>query len=218
MSHTTINGKNHEKFEITFDKGSSDILVVSFAGLRQTNGIPHEEFKRTLKPLEANLLFIADKTTTWHNNLEVYENTKTYIDYVIEELKPSKVIFLGLSMGGFAAIIYAAVCRCDIVIAFSPQIDIDPELTGDNDTRYDEYVEDVKNFIFPTVEGLFNDTTTYHVIYGTRNEIDKFHMNKVPNKKNINMIIIKNAWHNVPRYLKEIENRLQDFLKNLIIG
>lgn len=60
-----------------------------------------------------------------------------YIQKVIREYNPEKIIFFGTSAGGFACLKYAQYINPDYVYCFSPQTTIDKEfLDSINDTRW----------------------------------------------------------------------------------
>lgn len=204
--------------EVTVEGGEDEapILVVSFTGVEQRMGMPPEEFKNTLASLHVSMVFVTDKTKTWYNNIGTVDYIKISLDRITKRQGTgTKVIFLGLSMGGFGAILFSSICKCDKVIAFSPQIDISPKLTTNWDMRYNKHVNHLDEFIHPTVGECFSDGVHYDIVCG-KNVIDKIHLEKIPKRKNINKIIIKEAGHNVPAYLKE-NNQLFSFLEKLII-
>ncbi len=202
--------------EVTVEDGEAAVLVVSFTGVEQRMGMPTEEFKNTLAELNVKMAFVTDKTKTWYNNIDGVNYIKANVDKIIEKQNiGTKVIFLGLSMGGFGAILFSSMCACDKVVAFSPQIDIDPKLTTNWDMRYKKHVNHLDKFIHPTVRGCFSDSIIYDIVCG-EDVTDQLHLEKIPNKANINKTIIAGAKHNIPLYLKE-NNQLFTFLKKTIM-
>jgi hypothetical protein len=101
-------------------------MVVAFAGGGLgVSGMQMEEFCSSLEEiggaLRCHVIFVIDKRRTWYNNnLSAY-----FLDYtntLSRDLGISRVVTLGNSGGGFAAIAYARKFNCCAqAIAFCPQ-------------------------------------------------------------------------------------------------
>ena len=96
-------------------------LIISFAGLGDKY-----EFKKTLAHHSVNVIFLRDLSHQWYLNdlptvgCGVSEISKFLSDRIIE-LKPPKVVAIGTSAGGFAAMLYGALLEVDVICVFSPQ-------------------------------------------------------------------------------------------------
>ena len=96
-------------------------LIISFAGLGDKY-----EFKKTLAHHSVNVIFLRDLSHQWYLNdlptvgCGVSEISKFLSDRIIE-LKPPKVVAIGTSAGGFAAMLYGALLKVDSICVFSPQ-------------------------------------------------------------------------------------------------
>jgi len=104
-------------------------LIISFAGRGLRIGcIPRYEFSTYLSSNYneiSDFVFYIDKKKSWyHKGLEGITNniteTKDYIDSKINNKKYDKVIFIGASAGGYAAILFGSLCNVNNVIAFRP--------------------------------------------------------------------------------------------------
>ena len=149
----------------------SDILVVSFAGHDvMFGGTPKLEFVNNFAFEFVNFFakhfsdidqhFYIDKNkTSYHKGIDgktnCVEETVTFLKNEIQNYK--KVIFIGVSSGGYAAILFGSLLNVSQVIAFIPQ-------TIRRDKKIDEKYRDVSPFI--------NDTTQYH-LYGNLSILDK---------------------------------------------
>ena len=95
-------------------------LIISFAGLGDKY-----EFKKTLAHHSVNVIFLRDLSHQWYLNdlptvgCGVSEISKFLSDRIIE-LKPPKVVAIGTSAGGFAAMLYGALLEVDVICVFSP--------------------------------------------------------------------------------------------------
>ncbi len=138
-------------------------LVVSFAGHGLGLGtLPRPEFVGFLSKHFAHLdkHFFIDKTNTWyHRGIEGKSSdipsTVAYLRTVIAGY--SRVVFIGSSAGGYAALLFGSLLAVDTVLAFKPQT-ILPVKLGPHD--------DVRPFL--------NKTTRYE-IYGDTSEPKGYH-------------------------------------------
>lgn len=194
------------KFDFVHQPGKENTLIVSFTGRGGEGMFGHEltpEFKKSLVPLDCHIGFAIDRTITWYNDIEVFEGIRDSILELQAQLQPQRTILLGMSMGGFGAILYSTQVPCDTVIALSPQMEIAWDLVKDWDQRYKGCIRHLDHFINPHVKDCFVDDVTYHVVYGDRNEIDQLHLAKVPDQPNIHKHILPRAPHNVAVYWKK---------------
>ena len=148
---------------------NSDTLIVSFAGHdRMFGGIQRFEFVNFLQTYCNNIdrYFYTDKhLDSYHKGIFGITNdideTVVYLKKEIETYK--NVIFLGVSSGGYAAILFGSLLNINSVIAFIPQ-------TIRRNKNVDEKYRDIAQYI--------NDTTQYR-IYGdlsVSNQTDCHHI------------------------------------------
>lgn len=96
-------------------------LIICFAGLGD-----QFEFKKTLSTYYVNVIYVRDLSHRWYlkelngigNN--VLEN-KSFFALEISRMKPSHLITIGASAGGFGAVLYGSLLNADSIVAFSPQ-------------------------------------------------------------------------------------------------
>lgn len=100
-------------------------LLITFGGLRGVVGMPGYEFKRTLEGLDCNRLLVRDLSQAWYQGeLPGFgAGVRALEDGVrqqVEEIDPSRVVCIGNSMGGYAALVVGSFLGADEVIAFAP--------------------------------------------------------------------------------------------------
>ncbi len=185
----------------------SDTLIVSFAGdALQFGGIPPFEFYQFLNKHFSNLdkyFFIDHNRKHYHKGIvgisKNIEETLQYLKNIIKNYK--KVIFIGNSAGGYAAILFGSLLNVNIIIAFIPQTIL--KLNSDFDEKY------------LNLKDIINNYTKYY-IYGDLSARDSLHhinhINNLEGFSNIN-IIKKNCVK-----LKEMRNsgELVEIFKNII--
>jgi hypothetical protein len=109
---------------------AGDRCLVCFGGLNLGMGLPVFEFFRTVKDLPVTKLFVRDLEQSWyHLGLSGLSRSIPESVAVIRQAVPEgarRVVLAGVSMGGFAAIMFGALLGADRALAFSPQTFIDP--------------------------------------------------------------------------------------------
>lgn len=151
MSKSIINGNKN--------------LIVCFGGLSlHFGGILPFEFLNYLSVNYTNkcdLFFFIDENQCWyHKGIKGITNTiDETIDYLKKLITPyEKVVFMGTSAGGYAAILFGSLCNVN-VISFIPQTILDNPI----DIRYKNLKDRINPNINYIVHGDIHDTG-YHDI------------------------------------------------------
>ncbi|MBC7802520.1 MAG: hypothetical protein H7Y16_01485 [Candidatus Parcubacteria bacterium] len=110
----------------------SDSLFVIFGGIAGAVGMPPFEFYRTSRILDDSKIFLRDPRQAWYQRgiASVGDDVYAIRDLLRDRIAaaaPSKVRFIGNSMGGYAAILLCAMLKVGRAIAFSPQTFVSPE-------------------------------------------------------------------------------------------
>jgi len=155
-----------------------DCLVVAFAGLGHAlGGIPYE-FHRTLSGVDCAALYVRDLGRRWYQ----YGPGDGDSDprQVIKRIRQAKkhcgarrLVFLGNSMGGFGALMYAALMpQADAVLAFSPQTVILPG----HDERWLSYWQEIPNPRYGDLAALPRPKADVLLIYDEFNPLERKHI------------------------------------------
>ena len=111
-----------------FENNYSDILIISFSGMGWKNSIPTFNFYNMFKSYKfIDKLFLRDIKCKYYltglqNNTKTFQETIEFIKKLTEVKQYRKIIAIGCSSGGFAAILYGHLLKFTKVIAFSPQV------------------------------------------------------------------------------------------------
>jgi hypothetical protein len=138
-----------------YTTGNVDTLIVSFAGHDYMFGqIPRFIFVHFIEkhfPTIDRYFYIDTKTCSYHKGIPGISNTiDETVAYLKEKIKPYKqVIFLGVSSGGYAAILFGSLLGVSKVLAFIPQ----------TIRCVNQNVEEKYRDILP----YFSHTTQYHL-------------------------------------------------------
>lgn len=129
-------GYPEELKPVTFVDGSrDDVLFLAFGGVNMAIGMPPFEFLASLTDKGVPGYFIKDFRQSWyHEGLlglsDDMDGTEAYLRSLVERHKPSKLVTLGASAGGYAAIVFGCRLGADRVAAFSPQTDVNAHVVS----------------------------------------------------------------------------------------
>lgn len=101
---------------------------------------PRYEFFKAAEILDASKLFVRDPAQVWYQSglPGIGDSAYAVGDYLekkIEESGASQVRFVGNCMGGYAALLFAAMLRRDSAIAFVPTVFLGENLRREHDDR-----------------------------------------------------------------------------------
>ena len=111
-------------------QNNSENLIVCFGGMALKMGgiLPFEFLNYLSKTYKKNvdLYFFIDKHQSWyHKGIDGIttniDETVLYLNSIINKKNYKKIIFMGVSAGGYASILFGSLCNVSSVIAFIPQ-------------------------------------------------------------------------------------------------
>lgn len=134
MSPTSVAvpGGGTQAVEFDLVPGSTT-LYLFFGGMAAGIAMPPFEFYHAARILDESKIFIRDFGQCWyHSGLpgcsHDLDSTAAYLRREIDRIGARRVVFVGNSMGGFAAMLFAALLGTGEVIAFAPQTFVSPLL------------------------------------------------------------------------------------------
>ncbi|MEM7469891.1 MAG: hypothetical protein AAF340_00955 [Pseudomonadota bacterium] len=198
-------------------RGRGETLVVCFSGVgKEHEACPSYEFARTASFDGAgHALFIADPQRSWLNTPALAARIAVEVVRFKQEVGARKVVAMGHSMGGFSALILPSLLPIENVLAFAPQISVDPDHVPD-ETRWAEYRDHISDFIYPSAQEHLTTQTGYTIIHGAHHreapQRDRF----VP-FDTLSHYVLPNTHHNVPQRLKRM-GRLQQVVRLALTG
>ena len=222
----------------TMDVGSgSSTLLITFAGISGALGVYPFEFFKITKGFDVDKIFIRDVNQAWyHKGLNgIGNNIEEIADYfkkLIEKYNYNKVVCLGNSMGGYAALVIGKLIDADIILSFAPQTFLDSknrELHRDN--RWIEQIAQLPTTIEPKyldLSLLFDSKTNnslIHIFYSLDERIDIVHANWLKDTANVTLHVYENGGHQLVQHLRKsgelyriLRNNLIDFSGDRIIA
>lgn len=234
---------SNESLHVDF-QGEGEQLVICF-GAYDSERTPPFEFYGRMKKLEKlagrklNKLLIRDVSNSWyHYGLRdrgwAIPETIARLKDLIAQLKPSKVIAIGQSMGAFGAVMYGALLNVDSVIGFGPLAVFDSKVSYIySDDRWSDVVKRVEadppeqfHQNLPQLIDSLNGQTCFHIYYGTKPTDDPADKTKFVEAVNYDAVQgllysqcpsvvphpVRWSVHRVPAYLREV-----DFLDEMLL-
>jgi pimeloyl-ACP methyl ester carboxylesterase len=226
-SHTTLSLVTGDlSFSTDLDR-PGNALLCTFGGISQGIGMPAYEFRKVTDPLPAKLAFIRDLSQSWyHSSLPGIgcgiQDLSAYVHRLCSETKVEKLVCIGNSMGGYAALVVGALAKADLVIAIVPQTFISHQLRQrHNDERWPHQISNTLLSRFATPQAF--DLRTYladpgfteAIVYADRaDNLDATHaewISEVPRVR----LMWKNGGHNLVKNLRDT-GELQTLLANAV--
>ena len=150
---------------------NSDTLILSFASMGKLIDNHKVQFEfvnylTTHYKNKADFFFFMDPEKVWYHNgipgiTSSISETTAYLKNIISKGNYKKVICLGVSSGGYAAILFGSLCKATAVIAFTPQT----KLTTFINLRYKDliyYIDfKIKYFLYGNTS-IKNSNNSHH--------------------------------------------------------
>lgn len=174
-------------------ESNSDTMLVAFGGLKGGVGriLPFEFFNLT-KDVKTKKIYVRDPRQLWyHIGLpDIADNIGGIVKHlrpIIKNQNPRRVVVVGNSAGGYAALLFGCFLIADSVLAFSPQTFLNKDLmTEHKDTRWtprlmalyrvgDEKYYDLKRILHRHK----HRKTRYHIHYPEKNRLDVLHARRM---------------------------------------
>jgi len=121
---------------VLVERGDDDsVLIIAFTGFIHRLSMRVYEFFELTKATGYSRILLRDEYRVWyHHGIDRqrgdYPSLINYLKCEIEKLKPEKIICLGTSAGGYAAIVVGHHIGADYVHAFAPHTDLDISLNS----------------------------------------------------------------------------------------
>lgn len=188
-----------DHMKITYLDGEGDFCMVTFVGVGLGQGgvdIQNEEFKK-LDPNLGPQIFVFDKNRSWGNAID-FEKMTSIIAPISEN---RRVITMGLSMGGFLAVVASKYLSPEACIAFVPQYSMHPQIMP-GERRWAAYARNITKWNIPSLEAYFDQETQFYVFF-TADPMERQHLVKFPDQDNIQTYMVRTNGHNVGQAMKD---------------
>jgi hypothetical protein len=188
------------------------VAVVAFGGIAQGLGVPTFEFFRTLEQLGVDALFVRDPSQSWYQSpIEGFGDTTIAMAshlgrLLTEHFGDRRVLAIGNSMGGWAAMLFGYLCSLDSVIAISPQTFISRALRGRHaDWRWSCQLDAIHDPSFDDLEPLLRSLSAPRIsIYvGANDHLDMLHAHRLAHAPGVKVTVLDQCGHDAARHLRD---------------
>ena len=179
--------------------------------------MPPFEFYHSAKIISENKIFIRDVYQCWYHNglpgisFDIFSTT-TFIDEEIQKFHPKNVFFVGNSMGGYAAILYASLTGYGEAIAFATQTFINPYLLlkiGDFRWKkqiFNTYLYSLfkrKAWDLKPILTKSNNRPKISIFVAKDNRLDYIHAEHIKDFPNVIIYPLQSSRHDVVKTLRD---------------
>jgi pimeloyl-ACP methyl ester carboxylesterase len=125
----------------------SKTMLLTFGGMKSTVGIVAFEFVALTGSIPVKKMFVRDPRQSWyHRGMPSHGTTLESVGEVLQRIlaehEVERLVCVGSSAGGYAALLFGALLRADEVLAFGPQTTLDRQtLAAMDDHRWDYLLE-----------------------------------------------------------------------------
>ena len=199
------------------EDSAADALLIAFGGLFGSVAVPVYEFAQFARSLSAKGMFLRDPHRAWYfcglpEAGEDLLSVEKILEQHIERIQPRRVVAVGASAGGFAALHFGARLGFDEVHAFSPQTTVakwQRFRLGDR-----RWKKDIRNIhTSPSGNRAFEDLvptlaarrpgSIFHVHYCHQESLDVAHAMRIASCDDVFLHAYAQGDHKVIRWLKK---------------
>lgn len=209
----------------------ANTLLVLFGGIAGGVSMPVFEFFRVASTIPVKKAFLRDPRRGWYQ-LGIpgvggsAGAVKSLLDEIIDQSGAGRVVMVGASAGGFAALLFGALCGADEVIAFSPQTFVDAEnRIAHGDTRWEEQIAALhaamcgRNAALDLLDALPESApvTRFQVHVSCDDALDIVHAERVASRPGVEVIAHEQGGHRLVKTLRD-RGQLEPILRAALSG
>lgn len=171
---------------------SSEIMIIAFGAMGNITSEAPFEFVKILRDFNVSKIFLRDINRSWYHegNDESFDNIEGTVSFLKQQINDSgakRVICIGNSMGGYAAILFGVLLNVDYILTFAPQTSLkNTDLILSK--QQIKYVHNhFSNTYFDLNEVLvtYLNTSTIHIYYDPSNIKDRTHAQHISTYSNV---------------------------------
>jgi hypothetical protein len=211
-------------------KVESSTLLLAFGGMKGKLDIPPFEFFGLTGDMPTKRLFVRDLKQAWyHQGVRRHGSTipevAEHLNRLIGRQQIERLVVVGTSAGGYAALIFGSLLGADRVLCWGPQTTLDLEVLGQmDDHRWDDKIAGLMSS-----HGLDRDwidlrralpaarvaPTRYELFFDDAYLPDRLHVERLSDVEGVQLRPIAGGEHEVARQMRktgELEQVLRSAL------
>lgn len=204
---------------------SKDMLI-AFGGISGEIGVPVFEFFKLLSDFPVKKLFLRDLRQSWYQNGvpgfgQTIDEVAANIKAQIIQQQVTRVVMIGNSAGGFAALLFGWILGADEVLAFSPQTFISQkQRLLHADFRWHPQIASVHRIsktrkTYLDLRQVYSTEpirTKAHIHYCTGHRLDRYHAQYMRRNSNVILHKYSHGGHLLVKSLRD-SGRLKELIK-----
>jgi pimeloyl-ACP methyl ester carboxylesterase len=180
---------------VHFDStAESSTLLIAFGGLRGRVDVPPFEFLSITGDFPVKRMYVRDLYQAWYHRgiprqAKTLAGTADRLKELIDSHDVERLVTIGNSSGGYAALAFGALLGADTALAFAPQTTLDPdEMAAMGDRRWEEHLRGLREGgkldaqwmdLREALPHALRDGTSMHVYFNDRLEVDRLHAERL---------------------------------------
>lgn len=173
---------------IAVDRRPHPAVVVAFSGLAARNRL--YEWTGSFKDVPASFVGVRDPNDDWYQT--AFHAIGERLARTLDAMNPAKVVCVGGSAGGFAALLYGAALGADRIVAFCPQSACGEAKRRLGDARWPKFCEPAPS---RDIAGAYPRAVVH---YATDDPLDTMHAGRI----DAETVAWSHGGHEVPQMLK----------------
>ncbi len=197
----------------------SRTLLLTFGGMKSTAGLVAFEFVALTADMPVKKMFVRDPRQSWyHRGMPSHGNTLESIaqllQKIVTEQDVDRLVTVGSSAGGYAALAFGALLGADRVLAFGPQTTLDREaLAGMEDHRWDYLLDPLwakgaleERWIDlrTALPGALDGNTRCGVYFDETVRSDRLHAERLAGIDGVRLYRFGRGGHTLSRHLRDV--------------
>jgi pimeloyl-ACP methyl ester carboxylesterase len=199
-------------------QSDSRTLLLTFGGMKSTAGLVAFEFVALTDGIPVKKMFVRDPRQSWyHRGMPSHGNTLESVAEVLRgllaEQEVQRLVTVGASAGGYAALVFGALLGADRVLAFAPQTTLDRRVLAEMDDRrwdylleplYDKHALEERWVDLRTaLPGALNGHTRCSVYFDETVEGDRLHGERLAGIDGVRLYRFGRGGHSLTRNLRD---------------
>lgn len=193
------------------------LFVFSGMPLTRQHWSPYQWMDLT-RQFGVDKVYLRDPRRAWYQlgldpHTDAVDDTAAFLLGLIVEREPRRIVSIGVSSGGFGALLFGYLLGVDEVHAFAPRtyVDIDNRLKND-DFRMDEFIEDLYRSpraqpeyfdLRPLFHSGRNPKTRFYIHFAADSRLDVANAAHLADAPNVFLVAYESGGHQIARALRE---------------
>lgn len=207
-------------------------LIIAFGGIGGEMMIPPFEFFKTMEGIDAHRLFVRDRSRAWYQKGvdgfgESIADIAASCRAVATACGAQRVVCIGNSAGGFAALVVGSLLGADQIVAFAPQTFVDRwNRVRFLDLRFRNYIQNARRVrrslrftdARPVVKSFGTPQRVIDIFFSEDDRLDRIHSSRLGGLAGVRLHPLRlGLGHGVVRGLRD-SGYLRSLLRSAVDG